>query len=140
MNYEELMNKYNNANPFANSIGIHVTTVRDGYAEGEVEIMPKHGNTIQSLHGGVAYTLADTVTGCASRSRGQTCTTIEGKLNHIRAATSKDKKLIAKGDVLHFGQKTIVSSVEITNDQGQMLAAGLFTFFALDKKDLKTWV
>ena len=54
--------------------------------------------------------------------------------------TDKDKKLIAKGDVLHFGQKTIVSSVEITNDRGQMLAAGLFTFFALDKKDLKTWV
>lgn len=131
MNYEELMNKYNNANPFANSIGIHVTTVRDGYAEGEVEIMPKHGNTIQSLHGGVAYTLADTVTGCASRSRGQTCTTIEGKLNYIRAVRLDDKKLIGRARVIHFGRKTIVLSCEIVNDKEKLIATGLFTYFVL---------
>ena len=46
----------------------------------------------------------------------------------------------AKGDVLHFGQKTIVSSVEITNDSGQTLAVGLFTFFALNKEDLSSFV
>ena len=84
--------------------------------------------------------LADTVGGCAARTRGQIPTTIEGKLNHIRAATSKDKKLIGKADVIHFGQKTIVTNVEILNDSGQTLAVGLFTFFALDKSDLKAWL
>ena len=131
MNYEELMNKYNSANPFANSIGIHVTTVSDGYAEGEVEIAPMHANTIQSLHGGVAYTLADTVTGCASRSRGQTCTTIEGKLNYIRAASILDRKLIGIANVIHFGRKTIVLNVEIKNDSDKLIATGLFTYFVL---------
>ncbi len=131
MNYEELMHKYNYANPFANMVGVHVTTVRDGYAEAEVEIDPKLGNTIQSLHGGVAFTLADTVTGCASRSRGQTCTTLEGKLNYIRAATLEDKKLIGTARVIHFGRKTIVLSCEIRNDRDKLIATGIFTYFVI---------
>ena len=140
MNYEEFIKNYHGLSPFADNIDLKLTAMSDGHCEGEVPVTPALFNPIGTIHGGVYYTLADTVGGCAARTRGQIPTTIEGKLNHIRAATSKDKKLIAKGDVVHFGQKTIVSSVEITNDSGQTLAVGLFTFFALDKKDLKTWV
>ena len=136
MNYQELMNTYNTANPFANSVGIHVTHVCDGHAEAEVEIAPMHGNTIQSLHGGVAFALADTTTGCAARSRGQACTTIEGKLNYIRAATLQDKKLIGTANVIHFGRKTIVLSCEIRNDKDNVIATGLFTYYVLCKSGL----
>ena len=140
MNYEEFMRNYHDFSPFANSIGLRLTSMSDGHCEGEVPIAPSLFNPIGSIHGGVYYTLADTVGGCAARTRGQIPTTLEGKLNHIRAATSKDKKLIAKGDVVHFGQKTIVSHVEITNESGQTLAVGLFTFFALKKEDLISFV
>ena len=140
MNYTEFISNYHNYCPFANSLGLRLTDMRDGHVEGEIPITPALFNPIGSIHGGVYYTLADTVGGCAARTRGQIHTTIEGKLNHIRAATRKEKKLIAKGDVLHFGQKTIVSSVEITNDSGQTLAVGLFTFFALNKEDLSSFV
>ena len=134
MNYEEFIKNYHGFSPFADNIGLKLTALSDGHCEGEVPVTPALFNPIGTIHGGVYYTLADTVGGCAARTRGQIPTTIEGKLNHIRAATSKDKKLIAKGDVL------IVSSVLITNDSGQTLAAGLFTFFALDKNDLKAWI
>lgn len=133
MDYEKLMHTYNNANPFANSIGVHVTSVSDGHAVAEVDIAPMHGNTIQSLHGGVAFTLADTTTGCAARSRGQVCTTIEGKLNYIRAATLQDKKLIGTANVIHFGRKTIVLSCEIRNDKDKLIATGIFTYYVLDQ-------
>lgn len=140
MNYTEFISNYHNYCPFANSLGLRLTDMRDGHVEGEIPITPALFNPIGSIHGGVYYTLADTVGGCAARTRGQIPTTIEGKLNHIRAATSKDKKLIGKADVIHFGQKTIVTSVEISNDSGQTLSVGLFTFFALDKSDLKAWL
>ena len=120
MNYEEFIKNYHGFSPFADNIGLKLTAMSDGHCEGEVPVTPALFNPIGTIHGGVYYTLADTVGGCAARTRGQIPTTIEGKLNH--------------------GQKTIVSSVEITNDSGQTLAVGLFTFFALDKKDLKTWV
>lgn len=140
MNYEEFIRNYHNHSPFANSIGLRLTAMEDGHAEGEIAITPSLFNPIGSIHGGIYYTLADTVGGCAARTRGQIPTTIEGKINHIRAATHKDKKLIAKGDVIHFGRKTIVSSVEITNDSGQTLCVGLFTFFSLNKEDLASFV
>ncbi len=140
MNFEEFIKNYHSFNPFANSIGLRLTAMSDGHCEGEIPITPALFNPIGSIHGGVYYTLADTVGGCAARTRDQIPTTLEGKLNHIRAATKKDKKLIAKGDVIHFGQKTIVSSVVITNESGRTLAAGLFTFYALDKKDLESWI
>ncbi len=140
MNFEEFIKNYHSFNPFANSIGLRLTAMSDGHCEGEIPITPALFNPIGSIHGGVYYTLADTVGGCAARTRDQIPTTLEGKLNHIRAATKKDKKLIAKGDVIHFGQKTIVSSVVITNDSGQTLAVGLFTFFALDKEALTSWI
>ena len=41
MNYQELMNTYNTANPFANSVGIHVTHVCDGHAEAEGREAPE---------------------------------------------------------------------------------------------------
>ena len=83
------------------------------------------------------YTLADAVCGSAALSRGQITTTIEGKLNHLRATTEKDKMLICKADVLHFGKQTIVTSVKIFNDRGQTVAAGLFTYFVLDEETVK---
>ncbi len=130
--YEELCSAYNHNNPFANAVGVQITSCCDGHAEAEVVIEEQHINTIQTVHGGVAYTLADTVTGCAARSRGQRCTTIEGKVNYIRAASGRDHKLIGKADVIHFGRKTIVLTVDITNEAGKLIAKGLFTYYVLD--------
>lgn len=129
--YEQLRNTYNHGNPFANSVGVSVTSCTDGHAEAEVILEDKHINTISSVHGGVAYVLADTVTGCASRTRGQTSTTIEGKLNYLRAATAADRKLIGTADVVHFGRKTIVLRTDIRTEGGRLIATGLFTYFVI---------
>ena len=92
MDFTEFINNYHKHCPFAGSLGLRLTAMSDGHVEGEIPITPTLFNPIGSIHGGVYYTLADTVGGCAARTRGQIPTTIEGKLNHIRAATRKDKK------------------------------------------------
>ena len=137
MNVQEFFEKHRNSTHFANDVGVEVVAIREGYAEAELPVEPKLLNPIGTIHGGVMYTLADTVCGCAAISRGQIATTIEGKLNHIRATTEKDKKLIAKSEVRHFGRQTIVTSVEISNDRGQTVAVGLFTYFVLDESTVK---
>lgn len=134
MNYEEFLERHRASKHFAQDIGVDLISISDGHAVAELPVTARLFNPIGTIHGGVMYTLADTVCGCAAVSRGQISTTIEGKLNHIRATTEKDKKLIAKADVLHFGRQTIVTSVEIQNDSGRSVAAGLFTYFVLDEK------
>ena len=137
MNYEEFLQRHHNSKHFAGDIGVSLLSISDGHAEAELPVVPDLFNPIGTIHGGVMYTLADTVCGCAALSRGQISTTIEGKLNHLRATTEKDNKLIGKADVLHFGKQTIVTSVKIFNDRGQTVAAGLFTYFVLDEKTVK---
>ena len=137
MKSEEFLQRHRSSNHFASSIGVYLLSISDGHAEAELPVTPELFNPIGTIHGGVMYTLADSVCGCAALSRGQISTTIEGKLNHLRATTEKDKKLIGKADVLHFGKQTIVTSVKIFNDRGQTVAAGLFTYFVLDEKTVK---
>ena len=138
MNYEEFLQRHHNSKHFAGDIGVSLLSISDGHAEAELPVVPELFNPIGTIHGGVMYTLADTVCGCAAHSREQISTTIEGKLNHIRATTEMDKMLIARADVLHFGKQTIVTSVEIFNDSGRTVAAGLFTYFVLDKETVRS--
>ena len=138
MKSEEFLQRHNNSKHFAGNLGVKILSISDGHAEAELPVVPELFNPIGTIHGGVMYTLADTVCGCAAHSREQISTTIEGKLNHIRATTEMDKMLIAKADVLHFGKQTIVTSVEIFNDSGRTVAAGLFTYFVLDKETVRS--
>ena len=78
MNYEEFIKNYHGFSPFADNIGLKLTALSDGHCEGEVPVTPALFNPIGTIHGGVYYTLADTVGGCAARTRGQIPTTIEG--------------------------------------------------------------
>ena len=134
MKSEEFLQRHNNSKHFAGNLGVKILSISDGHAEAELPVVPELFNPIGTIHGGVMYTLADSVCGCASLSRGQISTTLEGKLNHLRATSEKDKKLVAKADVLHFGKQTVVTSVKIFNDRGQTVAAGLFTYFVLDEE------
>ena len=77
MNYEEFIKNYHGFSPFADNIGLKLTAMSDGHCEGEVPVTPALFNPIGTIHGGVYYTLADTVGGCAARTRGQIPTTIE---------------------------------------------------------------
>ena len=126
MKSEEFLQRHRSSNHFASSIGVYLLSISDGHAEAELPVTPELFNPIGTIHGGVMYTLADSVCGCAALSRGQIATTIEGKLNHLR-----------KADVLHFGRQTIVTSVKIINDRGQPVAAGIFTYFVLDEETVK---
>lgn len=137
MNYEEFFRRYHNSRHFAGDLGVNLISISDGHAEAELPVTSRLFNPIGTIHGGVMYTLADCVCGCAALSRGQIATTVEGKLNHLRATTERDKKLIGKADVLHFGRQTIVTSVKIVNDSGKTVAAGLFTYFVLDEDTVK---
>ena len=68
MNYEEFIKRHQGASPFAEVIGLRLYAVSDGHAEAEVPLKHDLFNPIGSVHGGVYYTLADTVGGCAART------------------------------------------------------------------------
>jgi uncharacterized protein (TIGR00369 family) len=86
--------------PFTNLLGIEVTEAEDGHAEGHVEMREELSwNTNRTMaHGGVTFTLADTVGGAALVSLlDQPVPTIDMRIDYLEAGTGD---LSATADVV----------------------------------------
>lgn len=131
--FEQKRVKFNETNVFMSALGIEITALRQGYAEAKLTTGRRHRNTSGNVHGGVLFTMADSVTGAASKTYGHQTTTIEGKINYLRAVSIDHEILTATANVLHAGRKTIVIECRITDSDGNLVAAMLYTYYALDQ-------
>ncbi|ELY96048.1 PaaI family thioesterase [Natrialba taiwanensis] len=99
--------------PFASLLGIDVTDCADGYAEGELEMTDELSWNEDRLmaHGGVTFTLADTVGGAALVSLvDQPVPTIDMRIDYLSAGTGD---LYAEADVVRCGSDVGVVDVDI---------------------------
>ena len=71
-----------------------------------------HYNPIGTVHGGMLATLLDSVMGCAVHTtlpKGRGYTTLEIKVNYVRAVTAASGMLAAEGSVVHAGRRSAVA-------------------------------
>lgn len=107
---------------FTGYSGIVVTKSEKGYAEGEISIEEHHLNPFGSVHGGVFFTLADTIGGVATRNDdGFVCVTSSGNINFLNASIGS-KKIVAKAKVLKHGRRLAVSQVDMFDENDKLLA------------------
>lgn len=89
-----------------------------------------HYNPIGTVHGGVITTVLDSALGCAVHSllpAGKAYTTLELKVNFLRAITKKNGELTATGKVIHAGSKTALVEAQITDTDGKIYAHSVST-------------
>lgn len=115
---------------FIKDIGIVLTELREGYAKGELLLQPKHMNPIGSVHGGVLFTMADTVGGAAATSRGRYVTTVSGNMNYLRPAMNC-KCIVGESREVKIGKNMCVYEVMITDDAGKEIALATMTYYYL---------
>ncbi len=99
--------------PFADLLGVEVTEVEEGHAEGRVEMRDELSWNAdrQMAHGGVTFTLADTVGGAALVSLvDQPVPTIDMRIDYLEAGTGD---LRAEADVVRCGSDVGVVDVEV---------------------------
>jgi uncharacterized protein (TIGR00369 family) len=108
--------------PFANLLGIEVTEAEDGHAEGWIEMREELSWNQDRLmaHGGVTYTLADTVGGAALVSLvDQPVPTIDMRMDYLNAGTGN---LHAEADVVRCGSDVGVVDVVVYAEDDTQLA------------------
>lgn len=127
IDFEKLVEKRNAFQGFINAVGIKVTEVSYLHAKGEIQLKDMHRNPIGSTHGGVAYTLADTVGGACANSTGVACTTISGNMNYLNAAMNCEM-LIGEATPIKVGKRVAVIQVMITNEHGKDIAHATMTY------------
>ncbi|MFC7080215.1 PaaI family thioesterase [Halorussus caseinilyticus] len=111
--------------PFADLLGVEVTEVEDGHAEGRLEMREELSWNADHMmaHGGVTFTLADTVGGAALVSLvDQPVPTIDMRIDYLEAGTGD---LRAEADVVRCGSDVGVVDVEVyaVDDDAQVADA-----------------
>ena len=115
------------------SIHNHISVTRllkDGSAEGELEVGPESLNIYGVVHGGCLATLADTVGGCCACSKGGICVTASSTMEFLRPANGSAITCVATPKKL--GRTLSVVQVELFNDNQTLVATGTFTFFMVE--------
>ena len=120
--------------PIMRLLGYRLTQVAEGLAVFECEPGEQHYNPIGVVHGGLAMTLLDSAMGCCVHTRlpaGGAYTTLEVKVNLVRAITAKTGTIRATGRVIHMGGKTATAEARLEDAAGKLYAHGTTTCLIL---------
>lgn len=117
--------------PMVRHLGMRMTEVEEGRCTIVIDaIKPEHENGLGIAHGGLAATLLDTALSCAVNTvmpAGKIFTTLEMKINYIRAIHPTDAPLTCVGHVVHAGARTSTAEGRIVNANGKLFAHGTVT-------------
>jgi len=111
--------------PIAILLGMSIVSVEPGQVTFGLDVGEHLYNPIGSVHGGVFCTLLDSAMGCAvhtSLDRGQAYTTLELKVNMVRALTMDTPGVAATGQVVSAGRRVVTASGQITGPDGALYA------------------
>ncbi len=120
--------------PFGKLLGFRLVEVGDGFAVFEGEPGEQHYNPAGTVHGGWISSILDSALGCAVHSRleaGQGYTTVELKVNMVRALTEQTGLVSARGAVVHLGRRVATSDARLEDANGKLLAHGSCTCMIL---------
>lgn len=111
--------------PIASTLGFQLAEVAEGHALFTIKPQEYHYNPIGSMHGGVIAALLDSAAGCAIHTmlpKGVGYTTVELKINYIRAITVPMDTLDCIGEIIHNGRRIATASAKLQNQAGKLYA------------------
>jgi uncharacterized protein (TIGR00369 family) len=94
-----------------------------------------HYNPIGSVHGGWFCTLLDSALGCVVQTKvpkGRGYTTLELKVNMIRALTENTGPVRAEGTIVHIGRQTGIAEARLYDSAGKIYASASTTCLIFD--------
>ncbi|MGY4738788.1 PaaI family thioesterase [Streptomyces sp. ATMOS53] len=115
-------------------IGMRFDDVEHGRVVVSLDTRPDFANPLGTVHGGVTATLLDSALGCAIHTTlppGTGYTTLELKVNYIRAARTDGQTLTAEGNVIHVGRRTATADGRVLDEQGRLMAHATTTCMIL---------
>lgn len=123
------------ANTLVSHLKIVFTEIGDDYIKAEMAMGPHLMQPLGTLHGGASCVLAETVGSVGSYfcidPKTHYTMGLDINTNHIRAV--KTGVLTATGRPYHVGKLTQIWSIEIVNDQNQLISVSRLTVIALEK-------
>jgi len=120
--------------PLLETLDLKAVSIENGVAIFAFQPQEFHYNTIGTVHGGVISAILDSAMGCAVHSMleaGTGYTTLELKVNFLKAITVKAGVLKATSKTIHSGKRTALVEAQLTDEAGNLYAHGVSTCLIL---------
>ena len=139
------MNKVNNAvaektvahimqqDLFSQWLSIEVLTTSEGYCRCKMTVRKEMINGLGIVHGGIAFSLADTCFALACNSRNTLSVALDTAINFVKPVHIADE-LTAEATEIHNGKNTGLYQVRITNQRQHIVALFKGTCFRTSKQ------
>ena len=121
--------------PISKVLNFHLAEVSEGRAVFEGMPDATLYNPIGTVHGGFAMTLLDSALACAihtTLAKGETYTTLEIKVNLVRAVTAATGPLRAEARIVHAGRQAATAEARLVDGEGKLYAHGTTTCLVFD--------
>lgn len=116
--------------PISALMNFGLAELGEGRAVFTAEPAEYHYNPIGVVHGGLAATLLDSAMGCAIHTTlpaGAGYTTLEIKVNYVRALTAETGIVRCEAQVIYMGGRTATAEGRVIDDSGKLYAHGTTT-------------
>jgi acyl-CoA thioesterase len=117
---------------FSQWLGIRVIEVREGYSKIRMKVRKEMLNGLGMVHGGIAFSLADSSFAFACNSRNNLSVALDTSISFLKPV-QVDDELIAEAKEIHNGKSTGLYQVTITNQRNHMVALFKGTCFRTNK-------
>jgi uncharacterized protein (TIGR00369 family) len=117
----------------ARLLGLVLKSIEPGHAVFKMEVDERHHNPMGTLHGGIYCDLADAAMGyayAATLGEGETFTTIELKINFLRAV--RKATLTAEARVVKAGSTLGYVECDVKDETGRLVARAASTCIKLN--------
>ena len=118
------------APPITRVLGFKLAEVEFGRVVFTYTPVFDHYNPLGTVHGGIAATLLDSVMGCSIHTTlkaGIGYTTVEIKVNYVRAMTDKTGPVKVEGRTINVGSRIATAEGKVYDSAGKLLAHGTTT-------------
>lgn len=117
-----LLERLNQGDHFAASIGARLTEVREGYAKAELTVEESHLNAAGVCQGGVMYTLSDLAFAGVANCHGTLTLGISNTITFLKSGQLGDR-IIAECTEVYDHHKLPYCDIRVTKQNGELLAA-----------------
>ncbi len=118
---------------FSKWLGIKILRISEGESTIQMTVRPEMLSGLGIVHGGIAFSLADTAFALACNSRNTLSVALDTSINFLKPVNVGDV-LTATAKELHNGKSTGLYSVTVTNQFGHVAAVFKGTCFRTGRK------
>ena len=118
---------------FSQWLGIRIIEIKEGYSKIKMKVRSEMMNGLGIVHGGIAFSLADSSFAFACNSRNNLSVALDTSINFLKPV-HPDDELVAEAKEIHNGKATGLYQITIMNQHDHIVALFKGTCFRTNKK------